>query len=97
MQARRTLALGQSGRAFLQVIRDAIAGADRLVLVVGPKASASDHVRVEREFALERCKVVMPVLRLGKKATEASSSDYSLIPERLAKYHCIDFRPSRPL
>lgn len=83
------------GRTFLQEIRDAIAEADRLILVVGPKASASEYVRVEWEFALERCKAVMPVLRLGRKAAEPSRDDYSLIPEKLALYHCIDFRPSR--
>ena len=88
-------AMESRGRTFLQEIRDAIAGADRLVLIVGPIASASDYVRVEWEFALERCKVVMPVLRLGKRATEASSDDYSLIPDKLAKQHCIDFRPPR--
>jgi hypothetical protein len=40
-------------RAFMfhQEIRDAIRGRDRLVLVVGPKAAASDSVGEEWRFA----------------------------------------------
>jgi MTH538 TIR-like domain (DUF1863) len=32
---------------FLQKIRDAIHGADRMIVVIGPKAVTSDYVRAE--------------------------------------------------
>lgn len=72
---------------FLQEIRDAVDSADRLILVVGPGAVASDYVRAEWQYALRACKVVTPILRLG---------DYDLLPGDLAKFHCPDFRPERP-
>jgi len=72
---------------FLQEIRDAIDSADRLILVVGPKAVESDYVSAEWQYALNACKVVTPILRLG---------DYDLLPGDLAKFHCPDFRPERP-
>jgi hypothetical protein len=43
------------GRTFLQEIRDAIASADRLILVIGPRAVQSDYVRAEWQFAIEGC------------------------------------------
>src|SRR5262245_1429591 len=39
------------GLAFHQEIRDTIAARARLVLVIGPKAVASDYVRQEWQFA----------------------------------------------
>lgn len=80
-------AMESRGRTFLQEIRDAIASVDRLILVVGPKAVRSDYVRVEWEFGLEACTIVLPILRLG---------DYSLVPSELSKFHCPDFRTTRP-
>ncbi|HEV3295849.1 MAG TPA: NB-ARC domain-containing protein, partial [Streptosporangiaceae bacterium] len=80
-------AMESRGRTFLQEIRDAIAAAGRLLLVIGPAAVESGYVRVEWEFALQACKVVVPVLRLG---------DFSLVPAELARLHCPDFRPGRP-
>jgi hypothetical protein len=79
-------AMESRGRAFLQELRDAIAKAERLILVIGPRAVTSDYVRFEWTLALEACKVVVPVLRMG---------DFSLIPERLTLLHCLDFRAAR--
>ena len=67
--------------------RDAITTVDRLLLVVGPRAVVSDYVRVEWQFALETCTVVIPILRLG---------DYFLVPDALSILHCLDFRSTRP-
>ena len=62
---------------FHQEIRDAVAARDRLVLVVGPHAAASDYVRQEWKFAwFEADKVVTPILRLG---------DYLLAIDELTK------------
>ena len=50
---------------FLQEIRDAIAARDRLLLVVGPRAVASDYVTQEWQFAyfaVNKC--IVPVVRL---------------------------------
>lgn len=71
---------------FLQEIRDAVDGADWLILVVGPEAVASDYVSAEWQYALRACKVVTPILRIG---------DYDLLPDDLAKFHCPDFRETR--
>src|SRR5580704_9157278 len=68
---------------FLQEIRDAVAAADRVVLVVGPHALGSDYVRQEWQFALGADKIVTPVLRGG---------DYPLVPGELGGVHCEDFR-----
>src|ERR1051326_1163223 len=80
-------AMESRGRSFLQEIRDAIASADRLMLVVGEQAQKSEYVRAEWQFALAHCVVVMPLLRLG---------DHMLLPPELAKLHCLDFRSARP-
>jgi WD40 repeat protein len=72
---------------FLQEIRDAIESSDRLLLVVGPGAAASDYVRSEWQHALLFGKGVVPVLRLGQR---------SIIPQELAQLHSPDFRDSRP-
>ena len=50
---------------FFREIEEAIAARDRLVLVVGPKAAASDYVTAEWQFAVDAGKPVNPVLRLG--------------------------------
>ena len=71
---------------FLQEIRDAIDSADRLILIVGPKAVESDYVSAEWQYALNACKVVTPILRIG---------DYNLLPDDLAKLHCPNFRETR--
>src|SRR6478672_10017658 len=50
------------GLTFLQEIRDAVAVAERLVLVVGPAALRSEYVRAEWQYALALSKPVIPVL-----------------------------------
>jgi WD40 repeat protein len=75
--------MSSRGLTFHQEIQDAIAACDRLVLVIGPRATASDYVRQEWQFALEADKVVTPILRLG---------DYSIVPGELRGIHCEDFR-----
>ena len=72
---------------FHQEIKDAIRMCDRLVLVVGPQAAASDYVIEEWRFAWESEKPVVPILRLG---------DIALLPDLLKFYHCEDFRPEEP-
>jgi hypothetical protein len=69
---------------FHQEIRDAVAAHDRLLLVVGPKAVASEYVRQEWQFAwFEAEKVVTPILRLG---------NYPLAIDELKLVHAEDFR-----
>jgi WD40 repeat protein len=69
---------------FHQEIRDAIAARERLVLIVGPKAAASEYVRQEWQFAWrEADTVVTPILRWG---------DFGLVPDELKLLHCEDFR-----
>ncbi len=53
------------GRGFTQEIAHAIEQADRLILVCGPAADASEYVRKECEHALIHCKPISPVVRLG--------------------------------
>ncbi len=40
-------AMQSRGRTFLQELRDAIEGSDRLIAVIGPNAVKSDNVRTE--------------------------------------------------
>jgi len=68
---------------FVQEVREAIAACDRFVLVVGPKAAASDYVTAEWRYAVEMGKPVALLLRHG---------DYNLIPDELKLLHCEDFR-----
>ena len=92
-------AMESRGRTFLQEIRDAIASVERLILVIGPAAVRSDYVEAEWKFALESCKPVIPVLRLGDRSLvpeELSKREYLLVPGELSKYHCPDFRAARP-
>jgi hypothetical protein len=76
-------AMESRGWTFLQEILDAIAEVERVLLVIGPKAIESDYVRAEWQFALETCKVVVPILRLG---------DFGLVPASVRPFHCPDFR-----
>src|SRR5262245_19891644 len=68
-------AMESRGRTFLQEIRDGIASCERLILVVGPKAVESDHVQAEWRFALQSCRVVLPILRVENPQL---SDDYEL-------------------
>src|SRR5262249_41719980 len=65
---------------FLDEIRRAIDGVDRVVAIMGPAALRSEYVQCEWQYALVRGKPVVPVLRLG---------DYQLPPE-LRNLHCPD-------
>jgi tetratricopeptide (TPR) repeat protein len=71
--------------AFLEEIRRAIDGVDRVIAVMGPAALKSDYVRCEWQYALSRDKPVVPILRRG---------EYNLPPE-LRNLHCPDVRPPR--
>lgn len=75
------------GRSFLQEIQDGIADFDRLLLLVGPHAVASDYCRAEWEFALEHCRVVIPLFHFA---------DARVLPPELARLHGVDFRAPRP-
>src|SRR5271167_4073884 len=91
-------AMESRGRTFLQEIRDAISSVERVILVVGPKAAKSKYVQAEWGWALENCKVVVPVLRLGDDSAvprPVSDQDYRLIARELANFHAIDFRHPR--
>jgi WD40 repeat protein len=76
-------AMESRGRTFLQEIADAVIAADRVVLVVGPAAKKSSYVAAEWTMALEHCRPVVPVLRLG------TLDD---IPAPLAHNHAVDLR-----
>jgi WD40 repeat protein len=80
-------AMNNRGRTFLQEIRDAVARADRVIAVIGPRALESEYVRVEWEHALLFSKAVVPILRLG---------NYGELPADFAHLHSPDFRESRP-
>lgn len=88
-------AMESRGLTFLQEIRDVIALVDRVVLVVGPSAVKSEYVQVEWEFALELCKAVVPLLRLGPEGAIPSvlrREDFALIPSEPSTFHVPDFR-----
>jgi hypothetical protein len=80
-------AMESRGRTFLQEIRDAIASANRVLLIVGPRAKHKPYVEVEWRHALREGVVVTPLLRLG---------DYSDVPEALRSLHCEDVRETVP-
>lgn len=68
---------------FLQGIRDAIAGRNRLLLVVGPGALASEYVTAEWRRALDFGIPINPVLRLV---------GYDALPDELKLLDAPDFR-----
>src|SRR4051794_27268117 len=83
-------AMESRGRTFLQEIRDAISKVERVILVVGPRAIASDYVEVEWRHALQQCKVVIPILRLGAETTVPlvlRKTDFTLVPASLRQFH----------
>jgi tetratricopeptide (TPR) repeat protein len=77
--------MGARGGTFLDEIRNAISDCDRLVLVCGAHAVASEYVRVEWQYAQSICKVVNPILRLG-------TYDETHIPAAFPHDHIPDFR-----
>jgi len=72
---------------FHKEICDAIDNSDRLIVIIGPKAIQSDYVRSEWQHALNACKIVIPVIRFGKR---------DLLPIELRKLNCPDMRETRP-
>ncbi|MGD8959692.1 MAG: toll/interleukin-1 receptor domain-containing protein, partial [Desulfobacteraceae bacterium] len=80
-------AMESRGQTFLREIRDAIAAAGRVLLVVGPKVKDSPYVEMEWRHALRQGVVVTPLLRLG---------DYEEVPAALGLLHCEDVRASVP-
>jgi hypothetical protein len=81
------------GRTFLQEIRDAIEGSDRVLAVIGPMAVKSEYVRSEWEHALLFCNGVLPVLRKGDFL---SLEDPDSLAREIAQLDTVDFRQSRP-
>lgn len=79
---------------FHQEIRDAIAARERLILVVGPKAVASDYVTQEWQFAYFAAnKGVIPIVRRdGRDAQGQRVDGYALLPEDLKLLHAEDSR-----
>ena len=80
--------------AFSAEIETAITACDRLVLVVGPSAVASDYVTHEWRFAFHQAvKCVNPIVRLnGTDAPGKPVDGYDLLPEDLRGPHMEDFR-----
>jgi len=75
------------GRTFLREIRDAIADAGRVLLIVGPRVKHSPYVEMEWRHALREGVVVTPLLRSG---------EYDDVPLPLRPLHCEDVRSSIP-
>ena len=86
-------AMESRGLTFLQEIRDAIEGSDRLIAVIGPNAVKSEYVNVEWEHALLFSKGVIPILRKGFELP--GKNDYDIVPPKLSKFDCPDFRKER--
>ena len=80
--------------SFSREIEDAIMVHDRLVLVVGPSAVASDYVTQEWRFAFHQAmKCVHPIVRRnGTDAAGKFIDGYDLIPEDLRGPQVEDFR-----
>src|ERR1019366_9425627 len=85
--------------SFSAEIERAITACDRLLLVVGPSAVASDYVTHEGRFAFhEAVKCVNPIVRLnGTDAAGNSVDGYDLLPEDLRGPHVEDFRDDSAL
>jgi hypothetical protein len=72
-------AMRSRGVTFLQEIEDAIRSVNRVVLVCGPAAKASTYVAHELGVAARHCRVVVPVLRLGRRI--------DVVPPELKGHH----------
>lgn len=85
------------GRTFLDEIETAIIKeVSHVILVLGPHAVTSGYVESEWKCADKAgvCKIIVPILRLVPK--ELEKHPYDLVPKQLRKFHCIDFRSTRP-
>jgi WD40 repeat protein len=71
------------GRALSREVTDQIDKADRVIAVVGPAWLESEPCQTERSYAIQRGKVVTPILRVGK---------YEKLSPELTKVFVPDFR-----
>lgn len=74
------------GLTFLDEIRRAIQAADRVLVVIGPDAIASEYVRAEWQCALAEGKVVVPLLRRGT---------FETLPPELSPLNCLNHLEER--
>jgi hypothetical protein len=72
-------AMRARGVMFLQELEDAIRSVNRVVLICGPTTKASPNVAHELGVAARHCRVVVPVLRLGRRI--------DVIPPELTAHH----------
>jgi hypothetical protein len=79
--------LPSAGNALRLELRQAMDEANRFVPIVGPAAAVSDNVRLEWQYARDRCLPITPVLRLG---------DESALPTEFRSPLYFDFREGRP-
>src|SRR5262245_60239353 len=82
--------------SFLEETRRAIEGVDRVVVVIGPRAVASEYVRAEWLYAMAVDKPVVPILRAGRNPQKPGVRDYELLPAEMKNLHAPDFRSQRP-
>jgi len=75
--------LANRGMTFDAEIRNAIESSDRLILLAGPGALASDYVRQEWGFAEDLGIPILPLILAG---------DFNQLPEPLRFYHSVDGR-----
>jgi TIR domain/NB-ARC domain len=73
---------------FPEEIRNAIHACERFVVVIGPRALRSDHVRAEWQAALSERKSVVTVLRL---VPEGFADPHACLPPELKLFHAEPF------
>jgi TIR domain len=92
----------QPGEEFVAVLSAAIAAADIMLVVIGPRwqnllatrtNDPKDYVVLEIRVALERGKLVIPVLVGGSNMPRSENLPQSLRP--LARHNAISLRPDR--
>jgi hypothetical protein len=81
--------------SFLEEIRRAIDEVDRVVVVIGPRAIASEYVRAEWLYGMTIDKPVVPILRAGKNPKKPTAKDHDLLPAEMKNLHTPDFRVNR--
>ena len=75
---------------FTEEIRNAVHHADRLLVVIGPRALESDYVRAEWQAALSENKPVVPLVR---RVPQGTNDFYELLPAELGYFHAPNFVP----